>query len=881
MDRHLLSYLNRVFFQDIWNAIRAERRINMPIKRHNDRFITGCLQLTHDNINLPPGQFNVYILPHFVDTRNLFPEVETWVRSDTLLSKKDILWHIYYVSGIVLPKSHVYFYVPRHRDKIIVAISRLSILKTSTDYQEADLLYMTFYQNVNRHTHMAFHGDILEKDRKLAIQKELRRVYHDYQAVSPDGTDLWINGRRQPLSKLDDCRHNDIVEIISDPDVIGCVTIHPQQDRTKYFSHRDKIFKDIVHIPKQINPDNNLITHTTCTLYVEDRETGEGRYLHRTDPLSVTQLTHNDLSVSSSVVSALKQSMGAQSIAIHVQVRTHEHTKGLKPNRSFLHYLYDEPDHAILGHLHGTKSPSLPFWHAAVLETSAYVRMMFDIPSAQDHDMAAFYQDAIGYINLAKELCAHKTSHRNTKTVTITKPYFLKNSVVRPNVFKNGRQVPDKFVNYTNTITSVHIKLNVIYVGPSDEITVYLYRDNERDLYAFTPTADNPTLTLTRQSKHDHFYLYEKRPLETSQSGRNATSDYTYIRVFPEDRPGTFQVTTTSQEVQITWASSQYDIPFIVIPTTYTQYNRIDINPYLMERDPLIIPLSLQQQNDVSLPLTDEYEIDVSLNGYTLIPGLDYTRSPLRDQEGIVLTELMIASADKLNSVEDTNVLDIQTRPTTNIHTQQGFIYGKSAFIDPDDHLPIWVDGLSCAVIDNKTYMDGQRQKTTLSFDRHDDVTTGHPYSIHIAVPQEDMRICWSDTDFREDINRWDEVATYLNKSGARVRSETASNEPLIIEKPHKLYSPYLMAIIKDVLDGTLILRDDPNNATFLDQFMDHTYLRDRDPIYQMPEAYKDARFVDVHASYEDLFFVDESIYPMIDRLLTILLQDTRLLEKE
>ena len=879
MKSSLLAYLNSVFFQDIWNAIRAEQRVNTTMLRHNNRFITGCLQVDHLNINLPPGQFNVYIIPHIVDTRSVMA-TDVWVRSDTLVTEKNILWHVYYTTGIMLPKSHVYIYVPRHRTRIIIAISRLAILKTSASYQDAEHLCMTFYRNPDIQTRLDITSATLDNRTQTKTKGFLKRTYRNALDTAPYGTDLWINGHRRPFESLADCGDNDIVEIISDPNVEGCFTVYPQQDRTKFFSHKDSIFKDIVHIPKQINPDNNIITHNSCTLYVEDSDTGEGRYLHRIDPTSVTQITHNDIAVSSTVLSSLKQALGATSVRLHIQVRTYKHTNPLKPNNIFLSYLYDESDNDILAHLQGSKAPSLSFWQASVIEQNAYVRMMFDIPSSKDTDMAAFYRDAIGYINLAKLLCSHKSTHHNTDTVSVNKPYFLKNETLRPLIFKDGRRVPDKFIAYTTTATQVHIDLSYFYVGPSDEISVHLFREDERPLEMVTPTEDTPSKTLPIKNTRNRFHIYRRIPLDDPIASRTITSPYAYEWIDIDARPGTFQVEVDDHEVTITWASSQYGETFILIPTTYTQHTRIDISSMIHNQEPLIVPVTLG--SDVTMPLPDAYSIDVYLNGYTLIPDLDYTSIPIRQDGHVVLTELMIATVDKLNDPNEMNILDIQVHPNITIHPQRGFIQGQVAVLDTATQgLPIWVDGLSCGIVDNKTYIKGERERSTISFIHADDIVTGHPYHLQISIPQQDMRVCWSDIDFRENIARWKEVAAYLDRRCLDTHKSDPSADRLIIEKPHKLYSPYVMSILKDILSGRLILRDDPNDATFLDQFMGYMHLRERDPIYQMHNAYKDDRFVDIYTTYADAVFIDADIYPDIDRLLTLLLQETRLLTKE
>ena len=877
----ILPYLNKIFFQDIWNDVRDEQRTDSIMFRYNDRFITGCLQAPYLNVKLPSGKFDIYILTHIVDTRSFLSRYETgqWIRTDKLILDKNVLWHIYTSAGIMLPKSHVYIYITPHQKRIIVAVSSDAVLQLGMSPEDTDYLYMTFYRNPNINKRLTIESATIKDKTKNEIKTLLQNTYNNYIAMSPYGTDVWYNGTRRPIDILQTCEEGDIIEIIADPNVDGSFYVEPQQNKTKFFSQKDEMFKEIIHIPKDINPCNNLITHNSCTLYVEDANTKEGRYLHRLCETNVTQITHNDLAVSSRILSSLKQEMSATDVDIYIQVRTYKDTHPLKPNRSFLDYLYDESDTNILAHLQGSQSPTLSFWQAAVLEQSGYVRMMFDLPSSKDTDMFAFYQDAVGYINLAKELSTHKSVHYNTNGVSIRKPYFLRYGKTRPLVFKNGRLVPNHLISYTETQTYIYIDLNYFYAGPSNEVTVHLFHNNEQSLHEFTPTTGNTSTTIPKKYTYDTVHLYKQVVLDTPVESRSTTSAYAYEWADIDAFPGTYQVQHTDHDITITWASSQYDETFIIVPTTYTRHHHIDLAPLVQNQEPLIVPMTLGT-SPVEMPLTDEYNIDVYLNGYTLIPGLDYTCMPVKKDGNVVLTELFIACVDKLNLADEENVLDVEIHAKTDFQPLKGFMEDTDASIDVNQGLPIWVDGLSCGIVDNKSLIQGCRQGNKISFDRYENIMTGDPYHIQVSIPKQNMQNYWSDSDFYKDKQRWQDVALYLDKKCKRFQQSNDSG-PVVIEHPHKLYSPYVMSILKDVISGDLIIREDPNDATFLDQFMAYSHLWERDPVYQMHEAYKDTRFIDIQVTYADAFFVDKDAYPFIDRMLTLLLQESRLLTEE
>lgn len=196
------------------------------------------------------------------------------------------------------------------------------------------------------------------------------------------------------------------VDIVHDANIIigFNVGITNVENDYAFYSDEDKVYKQLVHIPKRLNPDNKVITHNTCDIYVRN-SSGKGLYLHRCADRSVTQVTHNDFAIPTYILDDYRDYLQDQNISLHVVCRQHDKNNVLIRDKSYIDLLYSHDDTTILEFLSGKIHPELPFWRAVNLEKSMYVKMMMAINRNIKTDELWSYVEGLGYYHVLAMLC--------------------------------------------------------------------------------------------------------------------------------------------------------------------------------------------------------------------------------------------------------------------------------------------------------------------------------------------------------------------------------------------------------------------------------------------------------------------------------------------
>jgi hypothetical protein len=78
---------------------------------------------------------------------------------------------------------------------------------------------------------------------------------------------------------------------------------------------------------------------------------------------------------------------------------------------------------------------------------------------------------------------------------------------------------------------------------------------------------------------------------------------------------------------------------------------------------------------------------------------------------------------------------------------------------------------------------------------------------------------------------------------------------------------------MRDMIEGDLVVSNDPDDTLFLAQFSDYAYLKERDPGQITPNAKLDRIYADVMSTYVTNWTVaDVQLYNLIERLVTLTL---------
>lgn len=371
-----------------------------------------------------------------------------------------------------------------------------------------------------------------------------------------DRTICFVDGREAVPASLSDIKTGQYIEIVYDPDVICSLTMDltdPTQSHV-FRSVIDSTYKYIVHIPKEINPDNYIITHNTCDIFIRPTNTDEvenarlkGLFMHRFNTgvrdekqvlhdYMITQLTHNDFCVSDKLVSSYLEYIGSSECVLRVIVRRHSKAIKLDVDSNYLKILYDFDDTAILKFLTGSGDETLDFWKAEKLETSEFCKMTMSVPTEITQENVTRYMNALGYYN-TMSIITPRVKHAikdldEHRTFCVDIPIsMLACDQIYPLVYINGKKIDDGLRTFVRKYQFVEITLsNEVSWSNGDELEVELIDVPKQFCYCEVPGSDHQT---TREIQTDiDIDVYEV----TSES---PTSDYFIDRFTqPDDHTG-------------------------------------------------------------------------------------------------------------------------------------------------------------------------------------------------------------------------------------------------------------------------------------------------------------------------------------------------------
>lgn len=403
------SFLNEHCSKFIWNEPQREFRHNIKLALQMKRPQINAWTTGKEIVSLPISnrQFFVYATPlnHFA---GLDVGSSDWQTVTTLLNKR-IQLRFHDSTGRRLVSGCIYIRTSSvDKNTILIAIDAKMLNKVAVG-KSNDLFIGVYFDSddVNDVTSVSYKAtasnrQLIVNASESATVKFVNGLYvkGSLTADSTDTTKLYV-------------KDDDYVELFTDENVIGSFTIDLSNDNDSrvYISEKDGQLKNIIHIPKALNPGNHIISHDTCDFFIYPRNLATnykiGRYFHRaqgSEDRSFIQLTHNDFGVPTTLIDSFGEYLGADELVIDCYVRRHSRTKTLQRDKHYLDYLYQLDDNTILDFLEGKASANIPFWQAEKLEMSNYMAIVKDTSEQLLKGTLKFYTEALGYTNTASLL---------------------------------------------------------------------------------------------------------------------------------------------------------------------------------------------------------------------------------------------------------------------------------------------------------------------------------------------------------------------------------------------------------------------------------------------------------------------------------------------
>lgn len=330
----MCAQLNSYLYRNVWNAPNLELRHNYVLRVvstatstlydsgsivYKQRAIpianvvnldTGTLSLpkTADGAISNNRLYYVYAAP-MACFHGIKITAPNWTKLDSLLNNTPFDFRIHGADGEWLWRAGVYVCVPQADDTVLFAIDRnmasyiLDRPDKSYDFMRMCLsVYMDSDYITPPNTPTTPQSPFIYCFYPTTLTE--RNAVFALATTTPSKKIVFVNGRESQLYAAEDVRNFDYIEIIHDPDIICRINLDLSKvgQNNTYRSSIHNMYKQIIHIPKTYNSENNIITHNTCDVFIRPKNTDNARlsglFVHRfntTDKVCVTG--HSDAAV--------------------------------------------------------------------------------------------------------------------------------------------------------------------------------------------------------------------------------------------------------------------------------------------------------------------------------------------------------------------------------------------------------------------------------------------------------------------------------------------------------------------------------------------------------------------------------------------------------
>lgn len=871
LEKIISSSLNLFCFLNIWNEPHSEYRVNIKPTMITDHSKTGVVSINGRRVALPTLNEAYYIYSISKSNfRNAF-ELPTmkWYRGDKLCNDHNIVLNVYTEQGRMCSLGEIHLMLFSNDNNYILAISK-NMMSKLCSHTDSDKIYVTVYKDsdiANKITVYPYKvpANDVNGTYRINIATKLTEINDPSRVIT------YINGYQATLSSYTSIQPGDIVDIIHDENIIFDYTVD-LTDINNYrifYSEMDKMSKLLVHTPKALNPDNKVLTHNTCDFYIQrkkpEKYTTEGLYVHRTAPISVSQVTHQDFSIPMFIVDAHRDYLDTQDVQLRVVVRQHDKDNLLVRDKNYIDLLYTQNDTTIVDCIMGKVKNAPSFWKAAVLEASVYVSMMFSVPKIISEDNMYFYIEGLGYYHVISLICQRVLTSYVTdlwgNSIVCPKPYLFANRRVYPIVYHNGSKIHNERLSVTNGPEggfTVNFLDNVY--NPGDTIDIEMFLDGTRQIYDFTVTEEDRILSVG----YDEYVIYEEITSTIPAKG----FDTIYTKKYKKLTSYTGVVSVTFLENSIT----QFTFSIDAIGRTFIVQNKycaiplsVDamVRPQISIGKTIAIDLMTMSDKFRPVPIFEPKSVQLFVNGRYLVNNLDYYVASVMQNDELYMHQLIIQNMSYLTGDDDTIELIVTS---AEVEDQSfGFLKNDTITYTGDKKLALWFNNISTSHIEGLFELDLDNQSTHINVPK-DKYRQGAPYEITTNIPRV-VKEFVDEYHNNDDYDRIQELNKYFHDI------EFITEGIILLPYSHKLYSSYCNTIIHDVINGVANISYDPDFDRLEQQLDKYHYLKKYDLIFNDASTI-DLTYVDVFPTYSEYGPVDEQTYKLIHALVSLILPE-------
>lgn len=857
----LLHRLNTLGYRDLWVNNRVHLKSNHRLTAISTRYVMSSFSTDDQQIFLPTSTAcRVYQTDSniFFGTPAL-PD-QTWVDSVTCATTYGLDLVTYSKEGRLCDPSSVWIYFDPYGGSVFVCVDVTSLLLTTGSDQPT--LYQTMYLTDGRAAPTITAFTLTASTAGSPDPTQLAKLNTAIAAsisLSQAGTVVIVNGYPYPSDMIPAFNSGDHVVVTCDPTVTGSFDITIDDSKTGYFSTKYAEYREIIHVPKALNPNNVILSDAELTVMVYDPNTKKPVYLHRVQDNTIKQITHNDFTISRAVVNTFRDSMNAAVVNLRVLFRFPNRVRYLKDDVSHIIDLYTLPDTDIIPIMTGNKDISVPEWTAVSLETSGLIALEENFPSTIDSTILDTYVKALGYYRTAALISQSHTRYILTgSAIGVKKPLWLTGLPCACTVYANGIKIPDVNVRVADRdACSFYLSVDISDTVPlGSVIDVDICEGDDRIATTFVPQTESLSITMDSP----YYDVYVRNTMSVPMTTVSGTTSYVYKPL--AESSTAYHVTQTADGYVFTFNSVYRNYTCILSPRTGRQCITIDMDKDIATKRAFTYTLYNTTTSGDAVPLMGTPHLSVYINGHRLVPDIDYEYIPsLTNTSSIVSTDLVISNQRYVNLTGTGNLLEVVV--DSSIVVTQDIGYNRGNVFVRSWTPEMWDDATSrlfnCGqlvspVIDNGAYL------TTTS-----SVRDGSPFLSEWLLPYGVQLLLVAYTP-DTDIALRKRIDSYLMKD------VPVAPEFIHLYDSYSLYSPYIATVINAVIAGTFTAVDDPSDTLFLSQFAQFDYIKDRDPVILANNPYIDRKLVDIAPHYVDYTVTDATQLRIVRRLIALTL---------
>lgn len=714
-----------------------------------------------------------------------------WIRVSDACASQNVIVDIYTAKGYQLPRFDTYYMVTAD-ENLIMAMRIQNTEQVPIDLNTEDIfvrLYKNAYYNSDRVDHSTEYIRVFGKIIKFTQDiLDLQGLLNNYR-TKPGACYCTVNGMVVDNIDLNTTALGDVAEFVYDASIKQTLTL-PVTSLKDFVSDLDSMHKYLIHNPNTVNTidyhddvDFFLIKPGVSNRY-------KGLYYHRNNEKAVRMVTHKDYALPVPYVAAYLNSVPSWTsvddlkVVVHIRKSGYERPLVFEANR--IKDLYRMTDADALAAMVGLNA-TVDVWKAEELENSKYCALM---RAKQGEITRASVQEAYGYNGVSKLVGDTPLFIEVNSNVLEAKiPVALQQGCTVYEYDENGLLLEWHYHSNTTIYPCQNTRTRLVEVMGG-------VAGNQLEIY-----RDQASITLDLNLN----YRFYTSPIvggvpQNIWSDVTDTSAYAVINgvVSWSINTANFNTLVLSSKKHLTYIND-YIVDNGIINFTLREF-RQDLTDYRT----LTIPMG---------------ELDVFLNGRSLIRGLDYY---------VNFPVVVITNKEYLSNV-DTDAQKVVVRhygfckPNMTLEDPADIGYVQYGVLSYNNRFDIRDDKVNRIIVDGQLYHPSELSFGEEDFDVHVvDARNGAPYAIRdIVVPMNSYLDAGSGTyvdptyELRAQAKATDTaISNYLT---LKIPEKNPTN-PSTIPGLYQVYSPFFSRIIHDLMSGVL---DDVAFATqYSDQFV-------------------------------------------------------------